>query len=74
MEGRKVRVKVPEGGLTDFAILSDSDEDEIHEDNNQENVKKLIDSDDDSEEEVTVPEPPPAPKKKTRKVRVKSDK
>ncbi len=68
----QIKVKVPEGGLQDFAILSDSDdEDEMHDTS----THNLIDDsdDDDSEEKVVTPTPPPSKKKKvTRKVNVKS--
>ena len=47
----QIRVKVPEGGLQDFAILSDSD-DEDCEDTTQETTHNLIDDSDEEEEEV----------------------
>ena len=67
----QIRVKVPEGGLQEFAILSDSDDegDTVE----QDNPTNLIEDSD--EEEVTVqPTPPKTVKKKTRKVSVKSSK
>lgn len=73
----QIRVKVPEGGLRDFAILSDSDEEDDDSSVKAESVNSdkpmmLEDSDDDGDE-VVEPEPAPEPKKKVRKVRVKKD-
>ena len=59
----QMRIKVPEGGLRDFAILSDSDEED-------EGEKTIMIED--SDEEVKEPIPPSEPKKKTRKVKVKN--
>ena len=65
----QMRVKIPEGGLRDFAILSDSEEED-----DEETPIMLEDSDEEEEEEeVKVEEPEPEPKKKVRKVRVKKD-
>ena len=67
----QIRVKVPEGGLQDFAILSDSDDEE--DSTPVETTPNLIDDSDEEEEEVVEEKPPPKPKKKiTRKVNVKS--
>ena len=66
----QIRAKLPEGGLRDFAIESDSeDEDEVLE----EKPVMIEDSDSGSDEEVTEPEPEPEqePKKKVRKLKVK---
>ena len=64
----QARVKVPEGGLREFAILSDSDEDD-----DEVVDKPLMIEDSDEDEEVKEPSPPPTqPKKKTRKVKVKA--
>ena len=60
----QMRVKVPEGGLRDFAILSDSDEEEDTVDVVEDKPLMIEDSDEEVE---------PEPKKKTRKVRVKKD-
>ena len=69
----QMRIKVPEGGLRDFAIMSDSDEEEEEEEKVESSGKPLmIEDSDDDEEEVKEPSPPPEPKKKTRKVKVKS--
>ena len=73
----QVRVKVPEGGLQEFAILSDDDDDDEEE---KENVKtppttmiEDTDEEDEDEDEVNPSPPPQKPKKKTRKVKVKGD-
>ena len=84
----QIRIKIPEGGLRDFAIMSDS------EDEGDEPVKKEVkptvimedsdsSDDEDSKEEVKEeeakaevskePEPPKEKPKKVRKVRVKKD-
>ena len=65
----QVRAKVPEGGLREFAIESDSDEeDEVID----EKPVMIEDSDEEEEEEeVKEPEPEPEPKKKVRKLKVK---
>jgi hypothetical protein len=63
----QMRVKVPEGGLRDFAILSDSDEEDT-----EETVCEKPLMIEDSDEEVVEPEPEPE-KKKTRRVKVKKD-
>ena len=71
----QICVKVPEGGLRDFAILSDSEEEEEEMDssstttNTGEKSIMLEDSSDEEEEEEEVkkPTPPPAEKKKVRK-------
>jgi len=70
----QIRVKIPEGGLRDFAILSDDDDDDDNDNNENENEKLIEDSDDEEIIPPSKPEPEPEPKKKTRKVRVKSDK
>jgi hypothetical protein len=73
---QQIMVKVPEGGLQDFAILSDSEEENDDEDSSKEEVdeKPLMLEDSEEEEEVEkVEEVKPEPKKKTRKVRVKKD-
>ena len=62
----QMRVKVPEGGLRDFAILSDSEEEDSAEPTVEAEDKPLMIEDSDEEVE-------PEPKKKTRKVRVKKD-
>ncbi len=75
----QMRVKVPEGGLRDFAILSDSEEEDDDETSSvtattDEKPVMIEDSDEEEEEveeEEVEPTPPPEPKKKTRKVRVK---
>ena len=60
-------VKVPEGGLRDFAILSDSDEEEGDEVTTEEKEKAVM-LEDSSEEEEEVKKPtPPTEKKKVRK-------
>ena len=72
----QMRVKVPEGGLRDFAILSDSeDEDEGVEtvSPKKEETPIMLEDSDESETEEPEPEPEPEPKKKVRKVRVKKD-
>ena len=75
----QLRVKVPEGGLNEFAILSDSDDEEGDDENVKEKVNPLIidsdDSDDDKVDEKVDDEEPvkKETKKKTRKVRVKTD-
>ena len=69
----QVRAKLPEGGLREFAIESDSDDsdDEVVD----EKRVMIEDSDEDvhesEEEEVKEPEPEPEPKKKVRKLKVK---
>lgn len=71
----QVRAKLPEGGLREFAIESDSDDsdDEVVD----EKPVMIEDSDEDvheseeEEEEVKEPEPEPEPKKKVRKLKVK---
>lgn len=71
----QIRVKIPEGGLRDFAILSDSEEEDNDSDNGstESSEKPMMLEDSDDEEEVNEPEPEPEPKKKVRKVRVKKD-
>ena len=71
----QIRVKVPEGGLRDFAILSDSEEEDNGSDNDTtESSEKMMIEDSDEEEIVeSEPEPEPEPKKKVRKVRVKKE-
>ena len=68
----QIRVKVPEGGLRDFAILSDSDDE--GESVEQETTTNLIEDSDEEENvvEEVKPTPPKTVKKKTRKVSVKS--
>jgi len=68
----QILIKVPEGGLRDFAILSDSEDEDIEETKVDEKPIMLEDSDEDEEGDGEV-EPTPEPKKKTRKVRVKKD-
>ena len=71
----QVRAKLPEGGLREFAIESDSDDsdDEVVD----EKHVMIEDSDEDvheseeEEEEVKEPEPEPEPKKNVRKLKVK---
>lgn len=66
----QMRVKIPEGGLRDFAILSDSDEEDDEEVETTKSVEETpIMLEDSDEEEEKVEEP----KKKVRKVRVKKD-
>jgi len=65
----QVRVKVPEGGLNEFAILSDSDDEDGGVDDEVNTTTMIEDSSDEEQE----PTPPPEPKKKTRKVRVKKE-
>ena len=68
----QILIKVPEGGLRDFAILSDSDEEvEAEEVVVEEKPNMLEDTDEEEVEEVV--EEKAEPKKKTRKVRVKKD-
>ena len=72
----QMRVKVPEGGLRDFAILSDSDDEgdsdeETNSSSNNATPLMLEDSDDEVDE--PEPEPEPTSKKKVHKVRVKKD-
>tara|TARA_B100000575_G_scaffold287155_2_gene285024 strand:+ start:33 stop:920 length:888 start_codon:yes stop_codon:yes gene_type:complete len=67
-------VKVPEGGLRDFAILSDSDDEEddtssVTADHGEEKPVMLEDTDE--EEEVVEEEPSPQPEKKKVRKRVK---
>jgi hypothetical protein len=69
----QIRVKVPEGGLEDFAILSDSDEEDDNSSKEEVDEKPLMLDDSDEEEEEVEVEVKPEPKKKTRKVRVKKD-
>lgn len=71
----QIRVKVPEGGLREFAIMSDSeDEDEVSEEEQvKEEVKETPMIGDSSDEEEDEPEPEPEPPKKKavkRKVKV----
>ena len=69
----QVRIKVPEGGLREFAILSDS-EDEVDDEKSRDPVApNLVEDSTDEEEEKEEPEPkPPVEKvKKSRKVKVK---
>ena len=66
----QIRVKVPEGGLRDFAIDSDSED----EDDSVSQTARVMIEDSSEEEEVVEekPEPEPEPeKKKVRKVKVK---
>ena len=66
-KAEQVRVKVPEGGLRDFAIMSDSD-DEGEEDV----VEKVMDMvEDSSDEDEKEPEPEPEKKKVVKKKVVK---
>ena len=67
----QMRVKIPEGGLRDFAIVSDSDE-EDEDDEVVEEEKPLMIEDSDEEEELQEEEPSPPKKKKVRRVKVKS--
>ena len=70
----QILIKVPEGGIRDFAILSDSDEEEAEEVVVEEKKQIMLeDTDEEEEVEVVVEEEKPEPKKKTRKVRVKKD-
>ena len=74
----QIRVKVPEGGLRDFAILSDSEEEdsdeEVEKSSNSSNEQPMmLEDSDEEEEEAPAPEPEPEPKKKVRKVRVKKE-
>ena len=63
----QIRAKLPEGGLRDFAIESESDdEDEVIEEK-----PVMIEDSDEEEEEENVKETEPEPKKKTRKLKVK---
>ena len=77
----QIRVKLPEGGLREYAILSDSDDEEVDSDGVTDAkvlTTMLEDSTDDEEEEkeeVKEPTPPvKAAKKKGRTVKVKKDK
>ena len=78
----QIRVKLPEGGLREYAILSDSDDEEADSEvvtDAKVLTTMLEDSTDDEEEEVKeeVKEPTPpvkAAKKKGRTVKVKKDK
>jgi len=71
----QIRVKVPEGGLNDFAIMSDdSDDDDNDNKNNDEKSLQSTSLIEDSDDDNITPEPPKEPKKKVRKVRVKTDK
>ncbi len=68
----QIRVKVPEGGLRDFAIMSDSDD----EDDRVETVttgKTLVEDSTESDDNEDEPEPEPVKEKpkKVRKVKVK---
>ena len=70
----QICVKVPEGGLRDFAILSDSEEEEEEMDSSstttntgEKSIMLEDSSDEEEEEEVKKPTPPPAEKKKVRK-------
>jgi len=69
---QQIRAKIPEGGLRDFAIESDTDEE-----NENEVVEKTVEKvpvmleDTDSDEEAVVPEPVKEPKKRVRKLKVK---
>ena len=70
----QICVKVPEGGLRDFAIMSDSDDEDSTE-ASEAPPPNLIDDSDDSDEEESAPvepTPPKTTKKKVRKVNVKS--
>ena len=75
----QICVKVPEGGLRDFAILSDSEEEDEDTSSTTANASEksimLEDSSDEEgggeEEEVKKPTPPPAEKKKVVRKRVK---
>ena len=70
----QMRVKIPEGGLRDFAILSDSeDEDEVSSTKSVEETPIMLEDSDDEEEVKADQEPEPEPKKKVRKIRVKKD-
>jgi hypothetical protein len=69
----QIRIKVPEGGLRDFAILSDSDEEEEEAVVVEEKPIMLEDTDEEEDEVEVVEESKPEPKKKIRKVRVKKD-
>jgi len=68
----QILIKVPEGGLRDFAILSDSDE-EVEVEAEEVVEKPIMLEDSDEEEDGGEAEEKPEPKKKTRKVRVKKD-
>jgi hypothetical protein len=80
-KAEQIRVKVPEGGLQEFAIMSDSeDEDEdveerpasnMIEDSSDEEVEKEEPVKDDSEEEEPAPTPDPEKKKVKRVVKKK---
>ena len=72
-KAEQIRVKVSEAELTEFAIVSDSEDEADENDVMDQPPTNLIEDSDESEEEVEkTPEPPPEPKKKTRKVKVKS--
>ena len=80
-KAEQMRVKIPEGGLRDFAILSDSeDEDEENtgcESTNESNggIHNMIEDSDEEETEIKHdPVPPVETKKKTRRVKVKTNK
>jgi len=69
----QVRVKVPEGGLQDFAIMSDSDDEDEGEAPVETTTNLIDDSDEEEEEVVEEVKPTPKPKKKvTRRVNVKA--
>jgi len=69
----QILIKVPEGGLRDFAILSDSDEEVEAEEVVVEEKPNMLEDTDEEEVEEEVVEEKAEPKKKTRKVRVKKD-
>ena len=66
----QIRVKVPEGGLQEFAIMSDSEDDEDDDESTTETkeVEMIEDSSEEEEEEEPEPEPP---KKRVVKKKVK---
>jgi len=71
-KAEQIRVKVSEAELTEFAIVSDSDDEADEDDVMDQPPTNMIEDSDESEEEAEkTPEHPPEQKKKTRKVRVK---
>ena len=77
-KAEQMRVKLPEGGLRDFAILSDSDdenENENENDNENDNeIKNMIEDSDEEQEDKPEPTPPVETKKKGRRIKVKTNK
>ena len=68
-KAEQIRAKVPEGGLRDFAIESDSDEDDDEVLDKPNMIEDSTEEEEEEEEEVVKepePEPEPAPKKKRR--------